>query len=230
MPYTRSAHRVAHNDRVSFLLKKARRAQRLRASDSDIRDLVFQCSVFLASAATETYVRLLIESWVQKVRTQNLGTQTPVSARAYIATKRLAGAFAKHAYTNDERALYEHIGTEMDLWRMMAGAPALPGYFDGKALHDGSSYPSGKNIKKLFARAGINNMLDRISSNLGRDAEVLIEGFQSVRTALAHSSPPALTIVDVEDLLSDNKALVGAIDRIFFSHVNRHGGALCWTA
>ncbi|RYZ65603.1 MAG: hypothetical protein EOP09_13995, partial [Proteobacteria bacterium] len=116
----------------------------------------------------------------------------------------MSAAFNKYAYTNDERALYSHIEGEVELWPMMSGAAALPGYFEGKALHDGSSYPSGKNLKKVFARVGIDNMLDRISSNLGRDAEVLIEGFQSVRTALAHSSPPALTVADVEALLEDN--------------------------
>jgi hypothetical protein len=56
----------------------------------------------------------------------------------------------------------------------------------------------------------------------------LIDAFQSLRTALAHSLPPSITISDVEARLADAKALVGAIDRIFHGHVMSHGSSDCW--
>jgi hypothetical protein len=56
----------------------------------------------------------------------------------------------------------------------------------------------------------------------------MIEGFQSVRTALAHSSPPAITFKDVTERIEEMRVLVGGIDRLFFSHVVKNGGVSCW--
>lgn len=229
MRYSRSFYRNSFDARINFLVKKARRAHRLKASDADIRDLVFQSAIFLTGAAIETYIRLLVEAWIQRIRLHDMGSQTPSVARAYIALRRLESSFAKYQYNGDERTLYMSLQAEGALWPLLAGDSSLPSFFEGKALHDGTTYPSHKNIKRLFARVGIDNMLDRLSRNLSRDAEALIENFQSVRTALAHSSPPTITILDVEARLSDSKALIGAIDRIFHGHVMRHGGSDCWS-
>ncbi|WP_155831196.1 hypothetical protein [Hyphomicrobium sp. 802] len=215
---------------MDFLIKKARRAQRLRASDSDIRDLVFQSSVFRTGAAVETYIRLLIESWAQEVKNKARGHLTPGECRAFIVSKRLQDKFSRYAFNGDEKELYMALRAETDIVVLLGGNANLPAAFDGKVLHQGAAYPSNKNIKKLFARVGIDNILGRISANLSRDAEVLIESFQSVRTALAHAAPPTVTIGDVEKLLGDSKALVGSIDRIFYKHVAAHGGRDCWTS
>jgi hypothetical protein len=157
-----------------------------------------------------------------------MGHTTPGDARAFIASKTLERRFALFHYNGDERALYTSLMSESDLWPFLNGDPKLPAFFEGKALHQGAAYPSSKNIKKLFARLGINDMIARLSRNLSRDVEVLIDGFQGIRTALAHSSPPPLTIVDVERLLTDCKSLVGSVDRVFYAHVMKHGGPTCW--
>lgn len=143
-------------------------------------------------------------------------------------SKKLEKKFAHYQFTGDERTLSLALISEPSLWALMAGDPNLPASFDGRALHDGSGYPSSKNIKRLFARVGIDNMIDKVSRNISRDAEVLVESFQSIRTALAHSSPPTITINDVERLLADSKVIVGAIDRILHNHIMRHGGNVCW--
>lgn len=228
MKYRRSYYRNNFDRRINFFIKKARRADRFRSSDADIRDLVFQSVIFLTGAETETYIRLLIESWIQNIKTAGQGAQAPSAARAFIASKKLEVIFSRYQVNGDEKILYTAIQAETLLWPLLSGDPSLPSFFHGKALHDGAAYPSYKNIKKLFGRVGISNMIDRISSNLARDAETLIENFQSVRTALAHSSPPSITINDVENLLTDSKELVGAIDRILNSHVSTHGGSECW--
>ena len=121
----------------------------------------------------------------------------------YLAVRRLEDAFAKYKYSGDEKGLFSAIEKEGELWPFMMGADQLPAFVVGKALHDGSSYPSYRNIKRLFGRAGLHDIIARISRKLSRDAETLIEGFQSIRTALAHSSPPIITIADVEMRLKD---------------------------
>jgi hypothetical protein len=144
MPYVRSQHRIDFNNRLDFLLKRARRAQRLRASDSDIRDIVFQCTIFQTSSALETYIRLLLETWVQKMKALNKGAVTPASCRAYLAVRRLDGLFASYRFNGDERALFKALLGETDLWSFMMGADILPPFFSGQTFHEGASYPSSR--------------------------------------------------------------------------------------
>lgn len=230
MPYFRSVYRKSFDEQVNFLVRKARRAHRLKDSDSDIRDMVFQSAVFRAGAATETYITLLIEAWLQKLKACGKDSCAPLSTNAFYASVRLRNAFAKYQLSGDERELLIYLQNEKDLWPLLAGNGTFPHFFEGKTLHSDTAYPSLKNLKKLFFRVGINNMTDRLSRNLSRDVENLIESFQGIRTALAHSFPPSITIGDVEVLLSDSKLLVGAIDRIFHGHVIKHGGSQCWPA
>lgn len=229
MAYRRSSYRNAFDAQADDLLRKAKKAQGLSKTYPELRDAVFQCAVLLVVAALETYLKLLVKSWIQSVRTNNLGHVTPIDARAFIAAKKLKRNFALFQYNGDEKALYTSLMSETDLWPFLSGGAALPPFFQGKALYDGVAYPSSKNVKKLFARLGIKDMIARLSRNLSRDVEVLIDGIQSIRTALAHSSPPPLTIGDVERHLADCKSLVGSIDRIFCAHVLKHGGPTCWT-
>jgi|SRR5271166_1019044 len=230
MSYCRSVYRNEFDTQAADLLHKAKLAERLGKSYPTIRDSVFQCAVLLLVAALETYLKLLVEAWVQKLKSKNFGTKTPDHARAFIAAKKLDRAFALYHYDGNEKALYTSLMAESSLWPFLAGTPQLPAFFNGKALHDGAAYPTSKNIKKLFARLGVQDMIARLSRNLSRDVEVLIDSLQSIRTALAHSSPPPLTLSDVERHLTDCKALVGSIDRIFWAHVKAHGGSDCWTA
>jgi hypothetical protein len=229
MTYRRSTYRNDFDDRVNGLLKKARNAQRLNEDHLDLRESVFQCSVILVVAAMETYLKLLIESWIQNIKSNNLGHSAPLDARAFVVAQKLERQFALFQYDGDERALYQSLMTKSELWNLLHGSSNLPQFFEGKTLHSGAAYPSAKNLKKLFGRIGIGDIMAQLGRLLSRDVEVLIDGFQSIRTALAHSSPPPITIADVERLLTDCKSLVGAVDRVLYLHVMKHGGAQCWT-
>lgn len=175
MAYRRSSYRNAFDTQANELLLKARKAQKLGKTYPELRDSVFQCAVLLVVAALETYLKLLVESWVQKIRNNNLGHTTPVDSRAFIASKKLERIFALYQYNGDEKALYTSLMSETDLWPFLSGGAALPPFFQGKALHDGVAYPSSKNVKRLFARLGITDMIARLSRNLSRDVEVLID-------------------------------------------------------
>ncbi len=189
--------------------------------------MTFQCAIFQTSAALESYLKLIIESWFQQLKTNKLGSVLPSTVRGRIAADRLVPQFESYIASRDEGAIYTYLGGQIDLWSVMVGGAEIPPYLTGKHLHDGRAYPSNKNLKRLFLRLGIPSVHGEIAKLLKRDVDAMIEGFQSVRTAIAHSAPPSITIKDVKRLLHDMKSLVRAIDRVFFRHVVQHGGIGC---
>jgi hypothetical protein len=228
MRYSKSVYQKDFDVRLNHLLAQSRTANKLPVGLHEIRDLTFQCVVFLTSAALETYVRLIVESWVQALKLEASSGILPERTRGFIAVARFRRYFERFAYTGDESEVVSSIVNEHQKWPMLTAQSQMPNFFDGKMLHKDVSYPSQGNLKKLFGRLGIENFESQLSALLKRDVDVMIEGFQSVRTALAHAAPPALTIQDVRTLLVDMKKLVAAIDRVFFRHVLIFGGARCW--
>lgn len=230
MAYRRSTHRLDYEARSKALLINCRKAERLQPKDRDVVEMVYQCAIFQTCAALETYLKLLIEGWAQEIRVRSLHACLPDKTRGFLAAKRFQPHFNRYAFAREETALSSAIANEHKTWPVLDSNSALPHYFSGALLHSETAYPTLKNIKRLFARVGVENIEHLISIQLGRDVDSMIEGFQSVRTALAHSAPPDVTMEDVRRLMSDISNLVQAIDRIFFKHVVRHGGRVCWNA
>lgn len=229
MPYAKSVYRKDFEARVRDLLNEAKNAQRLPHERAVIRDMVFQCAIFQTSAALEVYIKLLIEGWVFALKTQNKSTDLPVLPRGFLIASRFRKHFDHFAYTGDESQILKSISREYHAWPIFDSDFPLPPYFDGKLFHERTAYPSFKNLKRLFLRVGIDNFQSQMDRLLRSDVETLVENFQSIRTALAHSSPPSLTLLDVRNNLTDMERLVRCIDRVFFRHVARHGGVVCWT-
>jgi len=173
-------------------------------------------------------LKLLIEGWAQKIRIYSRADKVPVATRAFLTSRKLDSHFSSFRASGHEAKLLENLAKESTLWQLMLGHTAASFLFDGKQIYDATGYPSYKNINRLFSRLGISNIGDLIGKKLHRDTETLIEGFQSVRTALAHSEPPIITIQDVEAKLEDMRSLIGAIDKIFYKHVVAYSGSDCW--
>ena len=194
---------------------------------SSLRDMVFQCAIFQTSAAIESYIRLVLEGWLFELKNTGLTASVPGTIKARFADVRLREKFNNAIYSGDESVIFPIVTSELDLWAFMADA-SFPRYFSGSLLHDKSSYPSWKNIVRVLKRAGILNPKASINAMLKADGETYVEAFQSVRTAIAHSSPPQIQVADVKTRLDEMAKLVGAIDRILHKHVVKHGGAVCW--
>lgn len=228
MAYSRSIYRKDFENRLLTLKSDSRKASMLPNSYHDVRDMVFQCAIFQTSAAVESYLKLIIESWFQEIKVRSLGSSLPDNVRGYLAIKKFGGVFERYMANKEEIPIASTLGREKVFWSVMTGAASIPTYIKGSDIHAGTAYPSYENIHKLFARFGIMNVHDRVAAVLRRDVETMIEAFQSIRTALAHAAPPAITLADVRDRLSDMADLVRALDRILYQLVISHGGADCW--
>lgn len=230
MAYRRSTHVLEFNARARDIVAKCRSASKLSSAHRDLTDMVFQCGIFQTCAALETYLKLLIESWAHEIRARALHIHLPDNTRGFLAAKRFERHFSKYAYIGEETALSASIAAEYKTWPILDTNSHLPHYFNGAILHSETTYPTLKNIKRLFARVGLEAVDGKLAAILKRDVEAMIEGFQSVRTALAHSAPPDVTMKDVRRLVQDMIALAGAIDKAFYSHVSKHGGPECWSS
>lgn len=228
MPYKKSLYRKDFEERVRLLKAEAKKADGLGTGLHDARDMVFQCAIFQTSAALETYLKMIIESWFQQLKANGLGASLPASVRGRIAAQRLLPPFEAYVAKKEEGPIYNYLAAQADVWQIMTGNPLIPQHITGREIHDGRAYPSNKNLKLLFIRVGIQNIHNELAKILKRDIETLVEGFQSVRTAIAHSAPPNITLKDVRRLLGDIIDLVRALDRVVYRHVSRHGGETCW--
>ena len=167
MPYRKSSYRRDFEDRVHLLKAEAAKANSFGVDLHDARDMVFQCAIFQTSAALETYLKLIIESWFQQLKINGLGAFIPASVRGRIATQRLLPPFETYVAKKEEGSIYNYLANQADIWQIMIGNPQIPTRFTGKEIHDGRAYPSNKNLKLLFIRVGIQNIHDELARILG---------------------------------------------------------------
>lgn len=229
MPYKISPHRSDFNSRTSALKASAYRAHSSKVITADVRDLVYQASILQSSAAIEDYVKSMFDSWAFKTKNLGgLGSAVPMRTRASMARERLAPAFFQFAHTNDEIHLLKRLEGESLLWDLLEGTKVIPAHFDGSSVYRERKYPSPKNINVLFARIGIDGVFGKVSGILKSDAELRLEAFNSLRTALAHAHPPQLTYLDVKRNVENLQGLVRAFDRIAFGVLTQHMGQPAW--
>lgn len=229
MRYKRSISRDAFDGRIKALLSKAIKANRLSQKHNDIRDIVFQCCILQMSASMESYIKLMLESWAFCLRTNGKSAaDVPKRARAHTVAARISNHFSRYSYSGDERELNRSLEGEGQLWRFLCGLDALPTLFGSDILLRDTKYPSVRNLKKLFARIGIDDIFDRLGAVCRMDVELKVEGFQSLRTALAHEAPPNVTLMDVKNYGKDMIRIVGAIDRVVCQHLSKSSGSDCW--
>lgn len=229
MPYTISQHRKDFEIRTNELRKASSIAQRDANVPAVIRDLVFQCCILQTSAAIEEYIRSVFDGWAFKVRNSAQSfASIPMRTRAAIAKERLLPHFLGYNYTSDEKVLLQKLEGEADIWPMLQGVAPITATFEGRTIFDSRKYPSEKNMKVLFARIGIDNPFDQMASVMKADAELRLTGFNSIRTALAHSNPPQLTHLDVKREVLNMQSIVRAVDRVLHRHLTRQCGVSAW--
>lgn len=229
MRYRVSPHRKDFDIRVKGLLKSSYLASNRRGIPSELRDLVFQAAILHTSAAIEEYVKFLFEGWAYIVRLRTgTGANVPARTLAVLAKFHLQKHFENYSATNDEKALLKRLELEGPLWAAMAGNTVMPLSFNGSVVYAERKFPSTKNISVLFSRIGIDDIFGKISAHIRADAEFRLEGFNSIRNALAHSQPPQITYLDVKRNLLEMMEIIGAVDRIVHRPLSRLLGQSIW--
>lgn len=189
-----------------------------------------QCSILQGSAATEEYIKAIFDAWVFNLsrRDEVKSVHIPIRIRSLMAKSKLEPSFSRYVSNSDERELLHRLAIDTESWVLMSGDAPIPRYFAGSSVYMDKKYPSEKNIKAIFYRIGIDNPMDRLSAIMKADAEYSITAFNSIRTALAHESPPSITYNDVIENLDRIRSLVRAIDRLLFFGLKEASKIDCW--
>ncbi len=229
MRYSVSPFRSEFDERTNALISTAYRAERNSKVSSDIRDLVFQAAILQSSAAMEDYIKRTFDAWAFRVKNTAANCNAiPLRTRISFAKGRLVSHFSALNYNADEAQFLRRLEQETTLWQVLQGDLAIPPHFDGTSVYLERKYPSVKNLKVLYARIGVDNIFDQISRIIRSDAEMRLESFNSLRTALAHAQPPQLTYIDVKRNVLEAQSLVRGMDRVAHKTLSTYIGASIW--
>ena len=77
MAYSRSVYRKDFEERLLFLRHEVVKASKLPVMYHNLRDMAFQCAIFQTSAALESYLKLILESWVSRDKEPGYGRINP---------------------------------------------------------------------------------------------------------------------------------------------------------
>lgn len=220
--YRRSAPRQEALERLNRLKKGARLASS-KSIPRDVMHLTYHSAIFQACATLEEYLKQIFDHWLYELRRLNLnGTHVPPRARFSYIGRELSDAFSRFSYAGDEKDLALRIeakSSEIDF--ALGNRPALP-HFTGEFAYKGKKYPSPNNIRSLYARIGCDNIFDRLSREMKADAELKLRAFNDIRTAIAHSEPPDITLLDVFRNLDDVGILIRSLDKVSHREFSKH--------
>lgn len=196
---------------------------------TEVRDMTFQSAVFQASATLEEYFKQIFDHWLYELKTNNhRGASLPDRVRYTFLARELKEAFTKHTAPADEIKLAEKIERNSQLLNFALGISELQNYINGSIAYKDRKYPSTKNIKILYSRIGCDNIFDIISSKINGDAEMQLQGFNDIRTALAHSNPPQITLTDVKRNIDVISVLIREFDRVNSKIFSDNFGSGVW--
>lgn len=226
--YRRSSARNDAIERLGGLRSGARSASRT-AIPVNVRDMTYQSAIFQASATLEDYLKQIFDHWLFELKRHSLtGANIPQRARFSYFGRELSDAFSKFVYAGDEKDLAERLENKSHIIEFAMGYCEISPHLTGEFAYKDRKYPSVKNIKKLYERIGCDNIFDRLSKEMRTNAELKLRAFNDVRTAIAHGTPPSLTLIDVERNLDDVALVIRSLDKINHKEFSKDFGGGVW--
>ncbi len=191
-------------------------------------ELLYQAAIFKTSAFIEEYLKDIISDWFHGAAINGFtAASLPDDLKWFSIVKAHMKEYEQFFFSKDEKRLISGIKNTSQN-QLLADASPLSGLINPDTILSGRKYPSTKNIKRLFARIGIDDIFKLIDRREHRAFEPIIQSFLDVRQAIAHQNPPELTLTDVVSQISNVHSFIAAIDRELFVHVTRCHGNICW--
>lgn len=229
MAYAWSAARTKAYSRIAALRIPFKYARATNKLPTKVRDSIFQNSVFQLSAVLEDYLYELTSGWFAKLQAANASNSLiPALTRAVAILRSQEEAFRRYFGDKDEAGLAGKIAAASTVLSLLQDTDTVPAIDFDDLLLKGKKFPSVRNLNTLFRRIGLPKVSQGISRRTKTDFELNLQAFMDIRNALAHESPPSITDVDVAHYLRQMKRWLNAIDREFYSHVEKVSGPAYW--
>lgn len=231
MPYSKSKARSDFELESYKLLKLAKKVSyKSSPLTYEHKQLINQSCIFLLSARIEDYTKNLIEDLFYNYRTKGATlANIPKSIRTKVLLDKQVNHFRAYYNSSDEKVLLKNISIDNNYYELLDDTIVLSNQIHSSNIIGTNKYPSIKNLKILFHRLGINDILNELHKKAKKDITTAVESFLSLRESIAHQGAPAITYIDIERHFKNINETINYLDRIVYSHIKKESGEAFWT-
>ena len=211
---------------IESVLKKIAPPKR---NDPDLVNYIHGAAILFLSAKLENYISDLFQGIAQEICRNNIPDKdVPNSLLGWIFLRDGNEIAAKRYISNGDEGEYVlTVGGYLND-KIFATTDTYVTEEKFRNLSD-KSYPSVKNLRRMYKRIGINSIFGRLNNRMKRDAAAELESLNSSRGALAHSGiSNTHAYSDVKRLITSIKKLVSALDKETFYHLRNENCQSAW--
>lgn len=230
MPYSKSRARRDFEIESTKLIKLAKKVS-YKSSPLTYahKQLINQSCIFLLSARIEDYTKNLIEDLIYSYRTNGATLQNiPKNIRTKTLLDNQVNHFRTYYNSSDEKTLIRNISIENGFYSLIDDTITFTNQVHSSNIIGTNKYPSIKNLKILYNRIGINDIITELNIKAKKDIKTGFESFLSLRESIAHQGAPAITYIDIERHFRLINEAINYIDRVVYSHIKRESGEIYW--
>jgi len=231
MPYSKSKARKDFEMESIKLLKLAKNVS-FKSSPLayDHKQLINQSCIFLLSARIEDYTKNLIEDLIYSYRTKSaILKHIPKNVRTKVLIDRQVNHYRNYYNSSDEKVLLNNISIDNTCYQLLEDTVAFTDQVNPSNIIGTNKYPSIKNLKILYNRLGIKDIINELHRKAKKDIATAIESFLSLRESIAHQGAPAITFNDVKRNFKNINEAINYLDRVVYSHIKKESGEIYWT-
>lgn len=231
MPYSKSRARRDFETESNKLLKLAKKVSfKSSPLTYDHKQLINQSCIFLLSARIEDYTKNLVEDLIYSYRTNGATLQQiPKNVRTKVLLDKQVNHYRTYYNSSDEKALLKSISIDNSFYQLLDDTIAFSTQVHSSNIIGTNKYPSIKNLKILYNRLGIRDIINELHRKAKKDISTAIESFLSLRESIAHQGAPAITFNDIERHFKNINEAINYLDRVIYSHIKNESGENYWT-
>ncbi|WP_440593341.1 HEPN domain-containing protein [Schlesneria sp.] len=227
--YSKSTARAEFESALSEIETVILRVAPPRRVDPALKNYVLGAAILFLSAKIENYISDLFNSICQEAcRTLLTPDAAPPALLgwAFLNDGHIERSKTFVARNNESEYILETGNYLINNLLRDPGKYLTPDKFTG--IND-KSYPSAKNLKRMFRRIGIDSVFNRLDCRLRRNTENDLASLNSIRGSLAHTGISGiLSYNDVRSQLRKMNQIVRGLDMETFYHLRRCHSGIAW--
>jgi len=230
MPYSKSRSRKGFESNLSKLKSLSLNASYKKTNIKyEHRVLIYQSAIFLASASIEEYIKNFFEDLIFEYKSKDaILSDIPENIRALKLLTSQMNIFKTYVNTGDEARSIKAITKAWDNYDIVDNSLKLEYHIKSRDIIGTKKYPSIKNLKILYNRLGINDIIKALEKKGKKDYKSQLESFLSIREAISHQAAPSLTYTDVKRNFENLSDIINQLDRLKYSQIIKLSGNKFW--